>query len=165
MSADNGIYILKTKDGFRVIHAQAIENVTYEPNEDGWNPYEIWAYFHRVAPFTELKAALARAHQLYKEHIAHGPVEYGVCDLDFGHLEFPSFTIQEYENYQIDLAARWAEEKKINDAEYAADIKARTVQFEGELTNVTLYGDVNGRRAQFNLPRLALGKLEGLFLN
>lgn len=30
MSADNGIYILKTKDQYRVIHAQAIENVYWE---------------------------------------------------------------------------------------------------------------------------------------
>lgn len=29
MSADNGIYILKTKDSYRVIHAQAIENLFY----------------------------------------------------------------------------------------------------------------------------------------
>lgn len=29
MSADNGIYILKTKDQYRVIHAQAIENLYY----------------------------------------------------------------------------------------------------------------------------------------
>lgn len=30
MSADNGIYILKTKDQYRIIHAQAIENVYWE---------------------------------------------------------------------------------------------------------------------------------------
>ena len=30
MSADNGIYILKTKDQYRVTHAQAIENIYYE---------------------------------------------------------------------------------------------------------------------------------------
>ena len=30
MSADNGIYILKTKDQYRVTHAQAIENVYWE---------------------------------------------------------------------------------------------------------------------------------------
>ncbi len=29
MSADNGIYILKTKDSYRVRHAQAIENLFY----------------------------------------------------------------------------------------------------------------------------------------
>ena len=30
MSADNGIYILKTKDQYRVTHTQAIENVYWE---------------------------------------------------------------------------------------------------------------------------------------
>ena len=30
MSADNGIYILKTKDQYRIIHAQAIENIYWE---------------------------------------------------------------------------------------------------------------------------------------
>ena len=29
MSADNGIYILKTKDQYRVIHAQAIDNLSW----------------------------------------------------------------------------------------------------------------------------------------
>jgi hypothetical protein len=29
MSADNGIYILQSLDGYRVIHAQAIENLYY----------------------------------------------------------------------------------------------------------------------------------------
>lgn len=29
MSADNGIYIAEFKDGFRVCHAQAIDNVFY----------------------------------------------------------------------------------------------------------------------------------------
>lgn len=27
MSADNGIYILQTRDGYRVVHAHAIENI------------------------------------------------------------------------------------------------------------------------------------------
>jgi hypothetical protein len=31
MSADNGIYILKTKDGYRVKHLQAIENIFWWP--------------------------------------------------------------------------------------------------------------------------------------
>lgn len=31
MSADNGIYILKSKDEYRVIHTQAIENIYYLP--------------------------------------------------------------------------------------------------------------------------------------
>jgi hypothetical protein len=32
MSADNGIYILKTLDGFRVAHLQAIDNIYWWPN-------------------------------------------------------------------------------------------------------------------------------------
>ncbi len=31
MSADNGIYIAKFPEGWRVIHAQAIENINYYP--------------------------------------------------------------------------------------------------------------------------------------
>lgn len=34
MSADNGIYILKTKDGYRVLHSQAIENIYWHWNDD-----------------------------------------------------------------------------------------------------------------------------------
>lgn len=33
MSADNGIYILKTKDGYRVAHRQAIDNLYYHPQK------------------------------------------------------------------------------------------------------------------------------------
>ena len=36
MSADNGIYILKTKDQYRVIHAQAIENL-YHSHINSYN--------------------------------------------------------------------------------------------------------------------------------
>ena len=31
MSADNGIYILQTKDGFRVAHIQAVDNMWWHP--------------------------------------------------------------------------------------------------------------------------------------
>lgn len=34
MSADNGIYILVTKDGYRVIHTQAIDNLYWYWNDD-----------------------------------------------------------------------------------------------------------------------------------
>lgn len=39
MSADNGVYILKTKDQFRVIHAQAIENIY--TNDKRLNPIRV----------------------------------------------------------------------------------------------------------------------------
>jgi hypothetical protein len=34
LSADNGIYILKTKDQYRVIYAQAIENLYWNPLDE-----------------------------------------------------------------------------------------------------------------------------------
>lgn len=41
MSADNGIYILKTKDSYRVRHAQVIENLF-------WNPFG--RYSNEIVP-------------------------------------------------------------------------------------------------------------------
>ena len=41
MSADNGIYILQTLDGYRVVHAQAIENLYWWYNCCD-NPKIIW---------------------------------------------------------------------------------------------------------------------------
>lgn len=37
MSADNGIYILKTKDQYRVAHLCAIDNVTWSVINGDWN--------------------------------------------------------------------------------------------------------------------------------
>ena len=48
MSADNGIYILKTKDQYRVIHVQAIDNLFYSHisnNRDVLVPTRLVEYF------------------------------------------------------------------------------------------------------------------------
>ena len=49
MSADNGIYILKTKDQYRVIHTHAIDNLTWTFIEREYNskpvPTRIIEYF------------------------------------------------------------------------------------------------------------------------
>ena len=37
MSADNGIYILKTKDQYRVAHLQAIDNVSWSIIDGNWH--------------------------------------------------------------------------------------------------------------------------------
>lgn len=37
MSADNGIYILKTKDQYRVAHLSGIDNVTWSLIDGDWN--------------------------------------------------------------------------------------------------------------------------------
>ena len=43
MSSDNGIYILQSKDGYRAIHAQAIENLYWHPILCCINQEIIWA--------------------------------------------------------------------------------------------------------------------------
>lgn len=40
MSADNGIYILKTTDQYRVAHLQAIDNVTWSAIDGDWRNIE-----------------------------------------------------------------------------------------------------------------------------
>jgi len=86
MSADNGIYIHKFKDGWRVIHAQAIENIywwnTDEKDSSKWenrneiNPKVLWDYFKKSPLFKTKKEALDYAEELYEEY---GWTEYGIC--------------------------------------------------------------------------------------
>ena len=53
MSGDNGIYIAEFPDGFRVIHAQAIENLAYfEEGTKAWKD-EIRTYFKDTKLFTK----------------------------------------------------------------------------------------------------------------
>ena len=40
MSADNGIYILKTKDQYRVAHIQGIDNVSWSVIDGNWQNYK-----------------------------------------------------------------------------------------------------------------------------
>ena len=65
MSADNGIYILKSPKGnsfeFRVIHAQAIENINYDPDESGFNIEALKTYFGRAQVFSDEDKAAKEA--------------------------------------------------------------------------------------------------------
>lgn len=93
MSADNGIYILKTpsQDGFefRVTHAQAIENIywdktapdNYDPNG---NPEEVINYFGKCKVFTNsidaLKFAQDKADKILSDDFC--PIlEYGISQI------------------------------------------------------------------------------------
>jgi hypothetical protein len=84
MSADNGIYIGKfpTDSGheYRVIHAQAIENVDYG-NIEMQNAYR-FAYFGRkgVEVFADRGIALVYAYDWAKEFDI---LEYGVVEIEF----------------------------------------------------------------------------------
>ena len=89
MSADNGIYILQSKDGFRVIHAQAIENLCWWNTEDKdtskWeerseiNPKVLKDYFEKSKVFKTKEEALKEAFRLYDEiEREYYLIEYGI---------------------------------------------------------------------------------------
>lgn len=86
MSADNGVYIAKWNDGFRVVHAQAIENIDYFPEgSERWKQEQI-NYFGKSPVFKEKSEAILYAHELADKILADDwcPVlEYGVCYIGY----------------------------------------------------------------------------------
>lgn len=89
MSADNGIYICKFKGGWKVAHAQAIENIYWWKNKKGqWeerkkiNPYVLSQIFKRSKLFKDKIEAVEYAHKLCEAESQYGPVEYGVCEIE-----------------------------------------------------------------------------------
>lgn len=102
MSADDGIYILKTRGGpyrnyagrpdfyYHITHAQAIENIDYEPNYKGFNLQGLMSYFgHCHMEYSEedaYKYAREMEERQHKE-IGFYP-EYGVCLIDASHIDW-----------------------------------------------------------------------------
>lgn len=87
MSADNGIYIGKFGEEYRVIHAQAIENVEYEPDFHGFNAEWVARYYHSAPCFATKAEALALASQMEDEILSDDfcPIlEYGISTINFG---------------------------------------------------------------------------------
>ena len=100
MSKDNGIYILQTKGNeFRVVHAQAIENIYFWENRFGHsvykeeaNPVELEKYFGKSQVFDNKVDANKKALDLW-EQIMNSDcpiVEYGIQDISLPNLEFPN---------------------------------------------------------------------------
>lgn len=105
MSADNGVYILvsrgrKTRRGhkteYRVIHAQAIENIIWQPDyPDGRKPMlnreVVLEYFWETRVFTDRRVAEGYAQAIYDDVMWNfGDVEYGIVWFDeFGQIPFP----------------------------------------------------------------------------
>jgi hypothetical protein len=91
MSADNTIVVLEMKDGYRVAHVQAIDNLEYEPDYPPEKPVLSREYLGRLfgtsKVYTFEKEAVQEAWKLYKRF---GYVEYGVQHLNFSSVEFPS---------------------------------------------------------------------------
>jgi hypothetical protein len=78
MSADNGVYILKLKDQYRVIHAQAIENLNYSfisGFNSGYVPTRIVEYYSGTRYTRDIEKAMQVANA-----IARGCyiLEYGI---------------------------------------------------------------------------------------
>ena len=119
ISADNGIYILKSKDGYRVIHAQCIENLWWwwederlydeeyiEANtengmtsvfcdapggyRDELNPRELADYFGKAKAMEECDA-WDEAKRLYNE----------IMDSDFPILEYGISEIRGWEDKEF----------------------------------------------------------------
>ncbi len=80
MSADNGVYLHKFKEGWRVVHGQAVENINYKPEKDGYNHKELHDYFSESPVFKTEIAAMTYAMKLYKKYMdRYGCVEYGIA--------------------------------------------------------------------------------------
>jgi len=84
MSADDGFYIGEFPDGFRVIHAQAIENVHYfKEGTKEWKK-EVRAYFGGAPVFKTYEEALLSGGKMLKEY---GWTEYGLCSVGFFNID------------------------------------------------------------------------------
>jgi hypothetical protein len=81
MSADNGIYIAEFSDGFRVVHAQAIDNLNYFPQGSEEEKQEWKNYFDGAKLFATKEAAILYAHELASEYDV---LEYGVSFIGRG---------------------------------------------------------------------------------
>lgn len=82
MSADNGIYIVEFLDGFRVIHTNAIQNLTYFPSDSDLAEEMFKLYFKDTEVFKTEDEAWMEARQLYDEAFsADFYIEYGIQKL------------------------------------------------------------------------------------
>ena len=79
MSADNGVYIAKFPDGFRVTHAQAIENVDYYKPGTLQRKIELRRYFGKSEVYQTRDDAAKKGWSIADEVTKDGsPLEYGI---------------------------------------------------------------------------------------
>ena len=156
MSADNGIYILKTlapglatQTGeeirvdhiepfyeYRVLHAQCIENIYYRVeaqsdqdlfDQSNFVPEVAYDYFKECQPLFDEGRALIYAHQLADQTSI---LEYGVEILDHGEQVFQTFTDEEIETYEQRADDLGAAKRKQRDEEMKAKRKAATIDLD-----------------------------------
>ncbi len=161
MSADNGIYILKTRtmDGayfpseYRVLHAQAIENIYYNAEaksdlemfhqDSTFTPEIAYDHFKECLVFHYIEKAMTYAHQLAEEQ----PIlEYGVSILDHGKQVFETFTDKEMAAFEKRSDEIMAANRKERDGEMEARRAAATIRLAlGDVFHAThIVGYVDG---------------------
>jgi hypothetical protein len=80
MSADNGIYIAKFSDGYRVTEAQAIENLDYFPEGSKERKHELLCYFGESEVYKTEDEAYKKAYEIEDKNDERGDwTEYGIC--------------------------------------------------------------------------------------
>jgi hypothetical protein len=86
MSADNGIYIARFPDGYRVAYAMAIDNIDYYPCGSKKRKKELGRYFGKSPIFKKRKKAEKYALKIYrdmeKDEIENGM--FGCFILEYG---------------------------------------------------------------------------------
>lgn len=140
MSADNGIYILKTKAveptpesdfEYRVAHTTNIEDIYWDAEgacyrEDGrFTPEIAFEYFGKAPVFTSPHEAWEHAKELAKTITI---LEYGIGMLEHGDQVFQEFTPEELERFH-DAAERVLEEhRRSREEQIQRDLEARTMR-------------------------------------
>lgn len=84
MSADNGIYITKWNDGYRVAECAAIDNLDYIDTKEGVD--YILANFGNSEVFEDLDSAKEEAYELENKTDV---LEYGIVTLELNYGNFP----------------------------------------------------------------------------
>lgn len=109
MSADNGIYIAKFPDGYRVAHTQNIEDINYFPVGSKKRKEILKAYFGKSNLYIKIENAVEKAHEIATEILnSDFPIlEYGIQILD-----------KEYENF---LTSNKKSDKETEEIEITLD--------------------------------------------
>jgi len=82
MSADNGIYVVKFPEGYRISHAQAIENIDCYPVGSDERNKVLKDYFGESKLFDTIESAMAEASSMKRTMEVDGLyLEYGICYL------------------------------------------------------------------------------------
>lgn len=183
MSSDNGIYILKTKHPkdeskfeFRVIHAQAIENIYWDAKlgKETFSevvPEEAASYFGQAEVFTNASAADMHASNLADECTY---LEYGIRTLDHSDWVFEHFTDDELEKYFREADRLGEKRRQERQAKLDAARKRATLRLDPGVTftprSITGYittpeGDeINGSLTSIGVEKIVIGEGGAEFL-